>query len=166
MQKIRAKRNACSSFIHTGLDWSVYFSSISMPLTVSCFSKIQIGFTFLVPAHLGSPVKRVCVCVCVCVCQRCCNKIISLANSIAPVLWPTISSCKALEQRSRSLAWSVNQIYICPGQRAVKRVCVCVHTSGHASICEAFLTGSPCWLWGVMRLSFNFWFQCCIYVLF
>ena len=40
-----------------------------LPLTVSCFSKIQIGFTFLVPAHPGSPgqwaVKRVCVCVCV-----------------------------------------------------------------------------------------------------
>ena len=38
-----------------------------LPLTVSCFSKSQIGFTFLVPAHLGSPgkraVKRVCVCV-------------------------------------------------------------------------------------------------------
>jgi len=38
-----------------------------LPLTVSCFSKIQIGSTFLVPAHLGSPeqrvVKRVCVCV-------------------------------------------------------------------------------------------------------
>ena len=39
---------------------------------------VQIGFTFLVPAHLGSPgkmagkraVKRVCVCVCVCVCVR------------------------------------------------------------------------------------------------
>jgi len=35
------------------------------PLTVSCFSKIQIGFTFLVPAHPGSPgqraVKQVCV---------------------------------------------------------------------------------------------------------
>jgi len=34
-----------------------------------CFSKIQIGFTFLVPAHLASPgqkaVKRVCVCVCI-----------------------------------------------------------------------------------------------------
>jgi len=26
-----------------------------LPLTVCCFSKIQIGFTFLVPAHLGSP---------------------------------------------------------------------------------------------------------------
>jgi len=48
-----------------------------LPPTVSCFSKIQIGFTFLVPAQLGSPgkraVKRVCVCVrartraCVCV---------------------------------------------------------------------------------------------------
>ena len=40
-----------------------------LPLTVSCFSKIQTGFTFLVPAHLGSPgqkaVKRVCMCVCV-----------------------------------------------------------------------------------------------------
>jgi len=36
---------------------------ISLSLTVSCSSKIQIGFTFLVPAHLGSPdlraVKRV-----------------------------------------------------------------------------------------------------------
>jgi len=41
-----------------------------LPLTVSCFSKTQIGFTFLVPAHPGGPgkraVKRVCVCVCVC----------------------------------------------------------------------------------------------------
>jgi len=26
-----------------------------LPLTVSCFSKIQIGFTFLLPAHLSSP---------------------------------------------------------------------------------------------------------------
>ena len=40
---------------------------IPLPVTVSCFSKIQIGFTFLVSAHPGSPgqraVKRVCVCV-------------------------------------------------------------------------------------------------------
>jgi len=28
-----------------------------LPLTVSCFSKIQIGFTFLVAAYLGSPGK-------------------------------------------------------------------------------------------------------------
>jgi len=37
-----------------------------LPLTVSCSCKIQIGFTFLVPAYPGSPgksaIKRVCVC--------------------------------------------------------------------------------------------------------
>ena len=39
-----------------------------LPLTFSCFSKIQIGFTFLVLADPGSPaqraVKRVCWCCC------------------------------------------------------------------------------------------------------
>ena len=41
-----------------------------LPLTVSCFSKIQIGFTFLVLAHLHSPGKRAgCVCVRACVCM-------------------------------------------------------------------------------------------------
>jgi len=39
---------------------------MTLPLTVSCFSKIKIGFTFLVLAHPGSPgeraVKHVCVC--------------------------------------------------------------------------------------------------------
>ena len=40
---------------------------MALPLTVSCFSKIQIGFTFLVLARLGSPGQRaikryVCVC--------------------------------------------------------------------------------------------------------
>ena len=38
-----------------------------LPLTVSCFSTIQIGFTFLVPAHPGSrgkrAIKKVFVCV-------------------------------------------------------------------------------------------------------
>ena len=29
-----------------------------LPLVVSCFSKIQIGSTFLVPADPGSPAKR------------------------------------------------------------------------------------------------------------
>ena len=39
-----------------------------LPLTVHCFSKIQIGFTSLVPAHPGSPGKRAVKQVCVCVC--------------------------------------------------------------------------------------------------
>ena len=38
-----------------------------LPLTVSCFNKIQVGFTFLVPADPGDPgkraIKRVCLCV-------------------------------------------------------------------------------------------------------
>ena len=44
---------------------------MQLPLTVSCFSKIQIGFAFLVLAHPGSLDKgplNGCVCVCVCVC--------------------------------------------------------------------------------------------------
>jgi len=49
-----------------------------LPLTVSCFSKIQFGFAFLVPAHPGSPrkraVKRVCVCMQYAVCTG--NKIV------------------------------------------------------------------------------------------
>jgi len=52
-----------------------------LPLTVSCFSKIQIGFTFLVPAHPGSPgqraVKRY-----VCVCE-----VVRLDNYARQVLW-------------------------------------------------------------------------------
>ena len=39
---------------------------IPLPLTVSCFSKIQIDFTFLAPAHPGSPGQKLlngCVCV-------------------------------------------------------------------------------------------------------
>ena len=56
----------------SGISWSEVKTCIStqlmplpLPLTVSCFSKIQIGFTFLVPAHPGGPgkmaVKQVCV---------------------------------------------------------------------------------------------------------
>ena len=54
------------------LEWRAYLHTaqlMPLPLTVSCFSKIQIGFTFLLPALSASPgqraVKPVCVCVCV-----------------------------------------------------------------------------------------------------
>ena len=65
--------------------------------TVFCFSKIQIGFIFLVPAHLGSPGKgplkggvcvcvracvRACVCVCVCVCTTTNYRVSVLANAL------------------------------------------------------------------------------------
>ena len=44
-----------------------------LPLTVSCFSKIQISFTFLVPAHPDSPGQRAVKWVCVCV-SPCCGQ--------------------------------------------------------------------------------------------
>jgi len=57
--------------------WCGYLSGVSahlhmaqlmpLPLTVSCFSKIQIGFTFLVPAHPCSPGQRAIKWMCVCV---------------------------------------------------------------------------------------------------
>jgi len=72
-----------------------------VPLTVSCFSKIQIGFTFLVPAHPCSPgqraVKRVCVCVCLLnrvrgVRRRVCRSCVSLgATNLRPD--PTCDCC-------------------------------------------------------------------------
>ena len=56
-----------------------------LPLTVSCFSKIQIDFTFLVPAHPGSPgkraVKRVCVRACV-ACVRACGWVSGRASGL------------------------------------------------------------------------------------
>ena len=47
----------------------VYIAQLlPLPMTDSCFSKIEIGFTVLVPAHPDSPgqkaIKQVCVCVC------------------------------------------------------------------------------------------------------
>jgi len=29
-----------------------------LPITLSCFNKSQVGFTFLIPAHLSSPGQR------------------------------------------------------------------------------------------------------------
>ena len=47
-----------------------------LPRTVSCFSKIQIGFTFLVPTHPRSPRQRIVnrLCVCLCLYQYMCAK--------------------------------------------------------------------------------------------
>ena len=81
-----------------------------LPLTVSCFSKIQIGFTFLVSARPGSPgqraVKRVCVCVCVCpcpcvcVCDRIAQARVRPARSTARLLGRTLQTCILPTHRS------------------------------------------------------------------
>jgi len=56
----------CGYLLERRADLQLHMAQLMpLTLTVSCFSKIQIGFTFLVPADLGSPgkraVKRVCV---------------------------------------------------------------------------------------------------------
>ena len=43
-----------------------------LPLTVSCSSKIQTGFAFLVPVVPDKGPLNVCVCVCVCARVRAC----------------------------------------------------------------------------------------------
>jgi len=51
-------------------DADLYMAQLMpLPLTVSCFSKIHTGFTFLVPAHPGSPGKRAVKCVCLTYCR-------------------------------------------------------------------------------------------------
>ena len=64
-----AVRSWCGICLEQGADLHIA-QLMPLPLTVSCFSKIQIGFSFLVLAHPGSPgqraIKRVCVCACVC----------------------------------------------------------------------------------------------------
>ena len=63
-----------------------------LPLTVSCFSKIQIGFTFLVPTHPGSPGKRAVKWVCVLTGCSVLNMLFGgLCNcSVEPCLIPTV----------------------------------------------------------------------------
>ena len=51
--------------LQRGADWHIA-QLMPLPLTVSCFSKIKLGFAFLVPAHLGSPGKRAVKWMCVC----------------------------------------------------------------------------------------------------
>ena len=61
------KTERCDAGMVICLEWGADLHMaqlMPLPLTVSCFSKIQIGFTFLVPAHLCIPgkraIKRVC----------------------------------------------------------------------------------------------------------
>ena len=78
-----------------------------LPLTVTCFSKIQIGFTFMVLAYLGSPGKgplnarvRACARACVRACLRACVRVCVCGDASAKTA------------------------------RNERRVCVCLQTEG------------------------------------
>ena len=82
-----------------------------LPLTVSCSSKVQIGFTFLVPAHPGSPGKRAV--------KRVCVVLLSIFGL------QCFDTAGWVAGRASSL-YLVPAHPGSPGKRAVKRVCVCV----------------------------------------
>ena len=58
-----------------------------LPLTVSCYGKIQIGFTFLVPAHLDKGQLNRCVCVLQIKLRK-----LKAAGCHSPLRWPPITS--------------------------------------------------------------------------
>jgi len=91
---------ACNKL--SGWCWRGYLSAarcrlalaqlMPLSLTVSCFSKIQFGFAFLVPAHPGSPGKRTIKWVCVC----------PSCNTIRNV---NVNSCIQREATPNLLCW-------------------------------------------------------------
>ena len=116
-----------------------------------CFSKIQIGFTFLILAYPGCPGKgplNVCVCVCVSVSSALTQSAGQQEGHQACKNWVVECWCGCLSGASCSLAYGPADATathcLCfskiqfgftflvpahpgnPGPRAVKRVCVCV----------------------------------------
>ena len=80
-----------------------------LPLTVSCFSKIQIGFNFLVLAHPVVPEKgplNGCVCVCVCVCLCVCVCVcVSVGYAQTPLAFTTLSIGPTLSYSKMGLSF-------------------------------------------------------------
>ena len=92
--------------------WSDHMAQlVPLPLTVSCFSKIQIGFTSLVPAHPGSPgkraVKRVYVCMYVFYLNTMLPPEAIFQSWNAPHLFSTRDFAPYTELWSRSLGFTV-----------------------------------------------------------
>ena len=114
-----------------------------LPLTVSCFSKIQIGFTFLVLAHPGSPgqraVKRVCECVCLWKCA--CNAYLSsqFHNNVEL----SIHSCESLIRHVASRPMRANENVAADRHKAnvldvrmKPAVCLSIHRLRAQSCCD------------------------------
>ena len=90
-----------------------------LPLTVSCFSKIQIGFTFLVPAHPGSPRKGP---LNGCVCESNSERILKISQYLVK-LWARVRCLVFFDSRCRSTqpcipAGSLNRVPASAGVRA------------------------------------------------
>jgi len=84
-----------------------------LPLTVSCFSKIQIGSTFLVPAHLSSPGKKAVKLVSVCL-----SFIIIFDRSLCALMYPHGRSAGLMPTEARG-----NYLPELPYLRETKDLC-------------------------------------------
>ena len=87
-----------------------------LPLTVFCFSKIQTGYTFLVPVQEKRPLNG---CVCVCVCPGICNSDPQAFWNLGSV--PGGRHCeKRIKSHSQhthwTSVWTVPLEYGCPEQ--------------------------------------------------
>ena len=104
-----------------------------LPLTVSCFSKIQIGFTFLVPAHLGSLGKMAIKCVYCWIWINsllCCATVDCLVTCWAVVrniVMTTTTTVLQVLYRSTCISWHFQ-----------------LRTGGFCW-CEVLLPACPCW---------------------
>ena len=82
-----------------------------LPLTVSCFSKIQIAFTFLVLALPGSPgqrvVKRVCVCALSCFVHAVCYVQFETIFSQKPCLYNKFWATHHTPQAAASVSFLI-----------------------------------------------------------
>jgi len=113
-----------------------------LPLTVSCFSKIQIGFTFLVPADLGSPgnraVKRVCVCM-MAVRWRYCGLYIAHAGLTSLQFIMNLEGCGVMQRWSGYLYWCLATagVRLTPSVRRAVRSSRCSRSQPPTSTCPA-----------------------------
>jgi len=99
---------------------------VPLPVTVSCFSKIQIGFTFLVPAHPGSPGKRAVKWACVvdivvnCRYTGYAGEDCSLNASVVPVITSFRRGCKCDVREFKCALAFVTATYV---YRSANRTC-------------------------------------------
>ena len=116
-----------------------YAQLMPLPLTISCSSKIQIDFTFLVPAHLGSPgqraVKRVCVCVCVCVSRG--------SNNIPPAGPPNVFLYNSQPQTCKSVK-SFTHVHKTPTHSLRRQCCNRTLTLSDFSLLSVSVTVKKC----------------------
>jgi len=139
-----------------------------LPLTDSCFSKIQIGFTFLGLAHLGNPRKRAIKRVCVYVslehkCHIECSNILLLPPRLQSAihsiqLCQSSIRCNAVKYSNKNTHSLITNAKLCHELSVVGRVnLISVHVQLHLQVYVACLqsaihttlslTKTPCVIW-------------------